>query len=440
VGWLYLNRFHLQHAVRLKKALILAYDFPPYNSIGGQRPYAWLQHFKEFGIEPIVVTRHWDLPINSPEDCYLPSIHRSVETETTDYGTIIRVPFNPNLRDRLISRTGIFASLARKALSLAQLLTEHSFAFFDNKRTLYEGARQYLAKNKVDVIIATGEPFILFSYTCRLSKEFGTPWIGDYRDGWSTNYNMSFVGIAGKFQHWLMNQIEKKTASTSTLLTTAAPSFSEEIAALVGRNSDDIPVIYNGYFEEKFKDLDNVPLKQKFSIAHAGTLYSFQRVETFLNGFNLFLEQYPSAEIEVTFYGLNFYPAQIARVKAASGKAEVVFTDKMPHDEILKELASSHIQLLLATPEKHQIYAKVFDYIATGRPILMVENDNGPLEEILENRENATVLSSAEFVAQYLNHVYFNPDLQATIMNTDNTFTRRNQTRRFAELILKTIE
>jgi hypothetical protein len=43
----------------MKKVLILAYDFPPYVSVGGLRPYNWYKHLKEFGVEPIVVTRQW---------------------------------------------------------------------------------------------------------------------------------------------------------------------------------------------------------------------------------------------------------------------------------------------------------------------------------------------------------------------------------------------
>lgn len=328
----------------------------------------------------------------------------------------------------------------RKTLSFAQLLTEHQFAALDNKRTLYEGASQYLSKNKVDCIIATGEPFILFTYAHRLSKKFDTPWIGDYRDGWSTNYNVNAEGVGGKMRHWVMQRAEKSAIPSAVLLTTAAPSLSSDIAPLIQSKAEALPVIYNGYFEEKFEGLENVPLKQKFTIAHGGTLYSFQRVETFLEGLNLFLAKNPTAEVEVIFYGLNFCPAQMARIEAAAQNAQVHFTNKIPHDKMLMELASSHIQLLLATPEKHQIYAKVFDYIATGRPILMVENDNGPLQEILEKRENAAIHSSPEAVAQYLENAYSNPSKQATIANTDDTFTRRNQTRRLAELILKAIE
>ena len=44
----------------MKKVLILAYDFPPYVSVGGLRPYSWYKYFKEFGLYPVIVTRQWD--------------------------------------------------------------------------------------------------------------------------------------------------------------------------------------------------------------------------------------------------------------------------------------------------------------------------------------------------------------------------------------------
>ncbi len=34
----------------MKKLLILAYDFPPYVSVGGLRPYAWYRYLKEYGV------------------------------------------------------------------------------------------------------------------------------------------------------------------------------------------------------------------------------------------------------------------------------------------------------------------------------------------------------------------------------------------------------
>lgn len=420
----------------MKKALILAYDFPPFNSIGGQRPFAWYKYFNQFGIEPIVVTRHWDREITGPDDCNLPTINTSVTEEQTDYGTLIRAPFFPSLRDRLISKTDLPTVLFRKVLSVWQLLTEHFIESSDNKTPIYHAARKHLLTNNVDVIIACGEPFVLFRYASELSKEFGIPWIGDYRDGWSTNYRWDDAKMYGLIQRLVQQRVEKRVTESASLLTTAAPSFSERIAKLTGRKEEDIPVVYNGYFEDLFDGLEEIPEKETFHIVHAGTLYYFQRVETFLHGLNTFLSENPEAKITTTFFGLNFYPAQIDRIKAAAGKADVKFTDKISHRKMLEELASSHVQLLVATPDKHQIYGKVFDYLASGRPTLMVENDRGPLEWILSHQKNAFAVSTPEDVAVYIKDLYFNREKTKRLSRSENQFSRSKQTERFANLIL----
>ena len=423
----------------MKKALILAYDFPPFNSIGAQRPYAWFKYFRDFGIEPIVVTRHWDREITGPDDCNLPTLNTKVTVEETEHGTLIRAPFFPSLRDRLISKTDLPIVLFRKGLSAWQLLTEHYIESSDNKTPIYHAASEFLSKNKVDVVIACGEPFVLFRYASELSKEFGIPWVGDYRDGWSTNYRWDDAKVYGLIQKSVQQRVEKRVTKSASMLTTAAPSFSNRIATLTGRKAEDVPVVYNGYFQDMFNGLDDIPEKDTFHIVHAGTLYYFQRVETFLKGINLFLEKHRDAKIETTFFGLNFYPAQIERIKSAAGKANVSFTDKIPHKKMLEELASSHLQLLVATPEKHQIYGKVFDYLASGRPTLMVENDQGPLEWILSHQENSYNASSAEDVSKCLEELYFDLEKTKRLPRSENQFSRRKQTERFANLILDTL-
>jgi hypothetical protein len=107
---------------------------------------------------------------------------------------------------------------------------------------------------------------------------------------------------------------------------------------------------------------------------------------------------------------------------------------------MLRELASSHLQLLVATPEKHQVYGKVFDYIASGRPTLMVENDKGPLEWILGFQKNSAIASSPKEVANYLRELYHSPDKQKRINREGDDFTRKNKAGEFASLVLKTIE
>src|SRR6185436_13284920 len=90
----------------MKRVLILAYDFPPYASIGGQRPASWFRYFKSLGAEPTVVTRHWDVELKSYIDCLRPSASQEVTTTSNAHGTIIRVPYVQNIRDKMLTQLG----------------------------------------------------------------------------------------------------------------------------------------------------------------------------------------------------------------------------------------------------------------------------------------------------------------------------------------------
>ena len=415
----------------MKKVLILAYDFPPYNSIGGQRPYSWYLYFKELGVEPIVVTRHWDVEINGPEDCYLPSKNREVSVERSELGTIVRAPFTPLLRDKLIGSTGAVSGILRKALTAWQMLTEHSISSSDSRHPIYLAANEYLKNNEVDMIMATGEPFILFTQAWRLSNEFNIPWIADYRDGWSTNLHLQEGMLQRLVQKHVHRPQELKTVSTASIVTTAAPSFAKEISdVLRGKKVD---VIYNGYFEEKFAGLPTSTLKSTFTIAHAGTVYPYQKVETMINGLKLFFQLNPHTAINLNFYGLNFQPDQLERVRSISKALPVMFTDRMSHDKIIEELKTCHALLLLATPEKQQIYAKVFDYLALEKPILLVENDKGPLEKMLADQYNTWICERPEDVASALKQISSEPPAQDSAPSKN--FSRRHQAERMAELL-----
>ena len=169
----------------MKKLLILAYDFPPYVSVGGLRPYSWYKHLKEFGIYPVVVTRQWDNKFGNYLDYVAPTKTNKTEVEKTEYGTIIRTPYKPNLANKILLKYGGNKfRLIRKSISAFYELTQWFF-YVGPKKQLLKEADNYLKNNKVDAIIATGDPFILFKYASKLSAKYNIPWIADYRDAWS---------------------------------------------------------------------------------------------------------------------------------------------------------------------------------------------------------------------------------------------------------------
>jgi len=90
----------------MKKLLILAYDFPPYVSVGGLRPYAWYKYLHEFDVFPVVVTRQWGNKYGNNLDYIAPSETNSTIIENSEKRIIIRTPYKPNLANRLMLKYG----------------------------------------------------------------------------------------------------------------------------------------------------------------------------------------------------------------------------------------------------------------------------------------------------------------------------------------------
>ena len=86
----------------MKKILILTYDFPPYVSVGGLRPYSWYKNFKEFNFDPIIVTRQWENKYRNHLDYISPSKDKISKVFKSKYGTQIQSPYFPNFSNKIL--------------------------------------------------------------------------------------------------------------------------------------------------------------------------------------------------------------------------------------------------------------------------------------------------------------------------------------------------
>ena len=144
----------------MKKVVILSYFFPPCQLTASQRSFGWAKCLKAEGWDPIVITRNWEHHIGGPDDMHHDSGIDLVIDKNEDYEAHY-LPFKGNLRDRMFSRHGKNKyNLARKFLSLAELLLHH----FTNRviaySNIYDYSLEFCKKHKdVDMIIVTGNPF-----------------------------------------------------------------------------------------------------------------------------------------------------------------------------------------------------------------------------------------------------------------------------------------
>jgi hypothetical protein len=427
------------------KVLVLAYDFPPLISVGGLRPYSWFKYLPENGISVIVVTRQWNDTISSPADYVRPTSVTSSEKFDDSGNEIIRTSFQPNLRDRLLLKFG-FARyiLFRKFLTFIYSFFEYLFFAFDSKAGIYSEALKAIEQLKPDFIIASAEPFILFKYAHKLSAKYQIPWIADYRDGWTTNQGNYSYGFARSLQIAFYRMLEKKYMGNAAFITTASPTYAEALKSI--SDSKRIEVIYNGFDDEHFQGLQSIiPPSNKFVITYAGTIYPHQQLEMFLNGLREFIElqKIKADELELCFYGLEGQAQAKERVMKFFPALEkfISIKSRIPYSELAKAMRASHLLLLLSEKGADWLNAKIFDYLGACRKIVLVQNDHGIMEQIIDKTESGVCFDSAGEVRAFLQEEYANFRKgiveEVKLNSAAAVYFRRNQARALSELLKK---
>lgn len=355
----------------MKKVLILAYDFPPYVSVGGLRPSYWYENFKEMGLFPIVITRNWNPIHGNALDYIQPSKTKEIEIEETGKGILIKTPYKATLSNRL--------TLKGKKDPISNLLKKTStgwneigqwFLPIGTKYELYKAAKNFLKDNKVDIILATGEPFILFKYASKLSKKFNIPWVADYRDPWSNRISINNKPI----QKNIAKVLEKKYLKNVKLISTVSEYIVAKIKEIVYNKP--FVIIPNGYNENIItKNIKANQNKKVLTISLAGTIYNWHPYVSFLKVSSNFLRNKPNANFNINFYGTN-KENSIRELLENDEKLKKIITmyPKMSNDKLAMELAKSNILLLFN--DYSIMGTKIYDYLALNRKIILCFEDD----------------------------------------------------------------
>ncbi len=425
------------------KVIIFAHDFPPYTSIGALRPYSWFKYLHEFGVYPIVITRQWDSSKQSPVDVVKGSENKFETRTNFETGTIIRVPYQPNLRDKIIIKYGLDRlNFIRRMLTFYYSVTKFISSQSDNTYVFQYHGQQVIENDECDVIIATGEPFFLFKYAYELSIKYKIPWIADYRDGWTTNS----VNIPKTIIEILVNKFyetrEKQYLDSVSIITNASPTYAEDFKLKYPHK--DVKVVFNGYdsnLYDKFSDVKQN--SQIFTITYAGILYPYHQLELFLEGYKMFIKKRNIKVAELLFLGIEFYPDQKERLVSYDSFLDpfIKTTPRIAHEMVLSKLKESNLLLLLTDENAKSLHAKVFEYLLSERKIILVKNDKGVLEHILKESKGGEVFSEVNEICDAICKYYDEWLLTGEVKHSPillEKYNRRYQAEVLANLIKST--
>jgi hypothetical protein len=414
---------------QIKKVLILCNDFPPINSIGAERPYSWYRYFREFGLEPVVITKNWTTDGNSS----FPQVSEVSSLEQTVFGTIIRAK-NVHTPSTFISNFfGNRFSFLRKSFSFIEILFGYYFPFLDRHRSIYKEAINYCKNNEVYAVITTGEPFILFQYGKKLKKQFRVKWLADYRDGWHLNHIRQVQrDFLNRFILKWELPIEKRLTKNADWITSVDPEICERIGKLINRKLD---VVYNGfwsYHEQKTEKREN----KKIIWNHTGTLTPGQELEVLLD---VLVKLYEEGKInensfQFNLIGLEYFPEQMKRlVPYENIRNKLVFTTpRLSKIEALECNLNADYLINFTDPNLSAIYAKTYDYIACKKPILVIPGDKKQLDRLITENGLGFVLSNEIEISNFIEQ----PKELRNVKEMNDFFTRKHQVGALVKILL----
>jgi glycosyltransferase involved in cell wall biosynthesis len=428
----------------MKKVLIITYYWPPSGGAGVQR---WLKLSKFLHLhncEPVIYT---------PENPEPPDFDETLLNDIPENLTVIKTPvwepyhiykkLTGKKKDARITHGFLKEEKSKGFLEKLSVWVRGNF-FIPDARCFWvkpsiRFLSKYLQKKPVDLIISSGPPHSMHLIALGLKKKLNIPWLADFRDPWTEIdfYDKLRLTRLADRKHKIL---EKEVLSKADSVITVGGHLAGRLKFLGASNVEIIP---NGFDEDDFTFLPVVPDKH-FTVTHIGSINSDRNPETLWKAISCLLEKNHSIKeaLRLQFVGKTDYSV-MENLKKYNLEAYAEFILYLPHIEALRIAASSSALLLLInqTPNRQGIVTgKLFEYLATGRPVICIGPVDGEAALILNETKRGRTFEYDDLksMTQWLEALY-NENLAEKLQSKQLTnvlkYSRQAQAKQLAALI-----
>jgi glycosyltransferase involved in cell wall biosynthesis len=368
----------------MPKVLIVTYYWPPGSGAGVQRWLKFSKYLPSFGWEPVILTV-------DPESASYPAIDNTLENDIPEgvrvYKTKATDYFRFYKKDKSKIPSAGFANSDDSGLKAKVLRFIRGNFFIPDPRKgwnkyAFRKACEIIESEKIDHVITTSPPHSTQLIGLRLKKKYpGIKWVADLRDPWTDIYYYSMFYHTSPAKY-IDSKLEKKVLSGADKIITVGRSLKELFSGKAEGLSGKIEVITNGYDEDDFSGMGNIN-KGIFTISYIGTLSEAYPLKGFL--YSVASLRQNGKRVKLRFVG-SVSPGRKNLILSNSVTEDVEFIDYVDHSTAIKYMKESSA-LLLIIPEhlssKSILTGKLFEYIATGNPVICLGPPDGDAAETL---------------------------------------------------------
>jgi glycosyltransferase involved in cell wall biosynthesis len=251
---------------------------------------------------------------------------------------------------------------------------------FDNALRIFSVGKKVLHDNPPATILATGPPFHSFVAAYYLARYFRSKLVLEYRDEW-TECPFDFVQLGNADRKWEMICLQH----ADLVFFTTDSQRSHQIASFPILDPKKCRVIPNGWEPDGFengsihqdeKEQDVQRDARKLSISYIGTLGKHSLPGKFLRAVETILRRREDLRnsLEFRFVG-QADPVASKEVQEFPFKENIRLIHLVPKDIANRMMEDSNALLLFNNEQlSRYIPGKIYDYMASGTPILVFGN------------------------------------------------------------------
>ena len=292
--------------------------------------------------------------------------------------------------------------------------------------------KRYLREHPVDAVVTTGPPQSMHLIGLGLKKALGVRWLADFRDPWTEIFYYKHLGLQASRARKVRRQQASPPGEAGARLRRhgncgdsiragrlPAPhghsggSDNQRLRDFRRRTATPVALITNGFDEDDFAGRTPAHHEGRFTIVHTGLFAADGNPLNLWDALAGKCAEDPAfaAKLQIRLAGKT--DAEIVEAIRSRGLGDkLVDLGYLPHDEVVAEQLGADVLILLVDlgylphdevvaeqlgadvlilplrrePEYAKVLpGKIFEYLASGRPVLGIGQEDGAAAEVLRD-------------------------------------------------------
>jgi len=419
----------------VKRVLIISYYWPPTGGSGVQRWVKFCKYLPQTGWLPVVYTPENPEQLALDESLLeeIPSCVEVLKTRITEPYAVYR---------KITGKGGSGGgevnpvNAQKKSLFKRLSLWVRGNCFIPDPRVSWvrpsvKYLKKYLLQHPVDAVVTTGPPQSMHLIGLGLKRETGVKWIADFRDPWTEMFyykHLCLTRVSDRKHH----RLEQSVLDEADGIIAVTPMVRDDFAA---KTKTPVYLIPNGYDKEDIERSSAVSHEGKFVVLHTGLFASDGNPSGLWSVLSKMCTQNPSfkEKLEIRLCGKTDTSVIRSIEEEYSLGENLVNKGYLPHSEVIGEQMGADILILPLRKEKEYakvLPGKIFEYMASGCPILGIGQEDGMAARLLRESGTGEMFDwdNTSGMEKFLKNPTYNPQ------NIER-FSREALTRKLTELL-----